>query len=224
MKFAQQWRAQIAVLPQQLQLGCLDYKRYKKLTSSMLSTTATTTTTATSVLTLSCTGHSTVRAMLNELKQDVRRVHAAFVASPPQEDQHALYAFAKLNSTCLRKICKRLSKRMATPLFWAWFQHVQAQRKYAFMSPMHQAACAVKCGQVPRECPICLDDDVVGRQALVLRCGHVLCCECALGMLGVSKKRGTFYNLVAYGAYMQRAAARCPVCRDAEAFHEYLRQ
>ena len=204
MKFATVWKTKLEDLPPFLKSTCIDYKKYKKLTKIQH-------------------GHAP-EFFHNLLNADIKLVDNVFKAlkrgscAAVKTDTKTLLEYAILNSRCLYKSCKRIDKRLGISDFKSWYSFLLTQKEHKFLSRQTQAWLRLKTAnqQHTEECPVCLEqvDDM-----LVLQCGHILCVECTLNMLGVAQSKGTLHNRIAFGNY--NLQPKCPVCRDAHAFVKY---
>lgn len=259
MKFGLHWKARLYTLPAEFHDSCLDYKKYKRLTKSPL------TTDINKVLqSLTCDAMQTDMIFkMYRLKRTHKWIPCCITSAPnsaafsiglqqphsnPQMSQsntssktsntlskasQELLDFASLNTQCLYKICKRLDKRLKTNTFLAWLGDARKARMFAFTNHMHHICMQIENKRPPslQECPICLDPLLNNTTStstranqhtfFVLACGHVVCRDCVMSMLGVATTRGTTYNKIAYGCHLRPHASRCPICRDSHAFSQY---
>lgn len=216
MKFAVSWKLRYNSLPFEFQKGCLDYKKFKKLSK-----------------------HVEPVEIQKELLRDAlytdqffKRViktsnKASFACSfvghliCEYTSQHVL-EFLALNKLCAYKICKRLDKRLTTEgRFLSWYEQMCLQTDYAFLSRLYNVYLTNEFAQhkQPLDCPICLEanDD----QYIVTSCGHAMCTRCALKFLNVDNLNGTLHNKIAYGVYNEQKVITCPLCRNRQPFKKY---
>ena len=213
MKFAHRWPSEIAGLPPDLRAACIDYRGWKKRIKR---------------------GDIEVVAAL---ERECGRVDAAFIAAlaalrprclgcfhslPAQGGRGArttdLLRFARANSLCVYKVCKRADKRTkgTGPGCRGWLVGVRKERRFRFMGGPELATLELELDEESAKdegwvCPICTEG---GKGALVLRCGHALCVDCALRHAGVRHLRGQLHNVFANA----KRDGSCPFCRFPRAF------
>ena len=214
MKFGHVWCDEVKSIPESLRDICLSYKKYKKIKVGR-------------------------EGILEELQKDVRRVDKVFRwlvnggmrgnilgcrCDFLKVDVGDIIKFADLNAVCLRKICKRLDKRLGGGgVFTGWWREGLREFQWLFANGKVIKSMKLKMGGEGSvvECPVCLEEVAKGGERFVMHCGHVVCRECAVDMVGAHGLRGTLANVIAYGLYEKKGVTTCPLCRDAMAFRDW---
>lgn len=224
MKFGIHWKYRLSNMPKELHDSCLDYKKYKRATKTPSL--------------IEC------QTILNLLMKDAQQTDFVFkqyrlqrqyawaiqffcmssAIVKPLKSSPELLDFAYLNTQCLFKICKRLDKRLHTNTFLKWLGDARKNRLFTFTNHMQHICMQIESQHPPslQECPICLESlcpSPKNSTIIVLACGHVVCKDCIMSLLGVASSKGTTYNRIAYGCHLK--ASRCPICRDSYAFTKY---
>lgn len=222
MKYCQYWKGEVALLPSVLRDHVISYKSYKKIMKRCES----------------------VKEFVDLLWRDAQNTDAFFksVAVGGKKNKSAIckcmgapdivcaatdvYKYAQLNSTTLYKICKKASKKMHDQCPMEWLIQMQNERRLAFVNGLLRKQVelvAKEKNEDDMQCPVCLEggEDGATPTMLILNCGHLVCCECVKGILGVAKAKGTLYNLIAHGLHNINRGASCPLCRDPKAFIRY---
>ena len=118
-----------------------------------------------------------------------------------------------LNRQTVYKVCKKLQRHLHVPAM-QWYTASMSNHVYKFMGSGELTEAMIKCGE-ELICPVCIEKihkcETSIKNVLALRCGHVICTDCALHMWGVHNSNGTMYNLLAFA---NAHGARCPVCRE----------
>lgn len=210
-------------LPPMMQDACLDYKKYKKL-SKQNSTNDSSRIKNALVGDVNAVEHI-FRMHTKDQKSTFCFRSCIFTLIPftSHENSHLtlIYEYARLNTKCLYKICKRLDKRLGINTFMSWYEHVKMKRLYTFSNRYNHVCLSIDAAAfTPDECPICFESQS-DKPYFVLACGHIVCQQCTFSLLGVSTAKGTTHNRIAYGCYTKPTASKCPICRDSSAFLEY---
>lgn len=121
-----------------------------------------------------------------------------------------LYAFAQINATCLRKVCKRLDKRIFRDnTACTWFTQNRHELSFCSGAKYTKLTLDVLGIQDDDTCPICLDKV---SELAIMKCGHFVCMNCFMNMYNVKNKKGTLHNIVRAQDYVQPNT--CPMCRQ----------
>ena len=193
MKFAKEWKTRVSGFGELFRKSAIDYKTWKKVRHD----------------------DGTLREQLDLQCQVAdacfERLAKAALRNRRATHVQAALDFASLNRTCMTKLCKRFEKRGISPGIRQW---IAARRhQYAFFGGRHIAAiqlCTTDAGM----CPICFEDGLgTERECIILHCGHVLCTNCILNMIGYAALRGTTLNLIAHAQYHAIGLRACPLCR-----------
>lgn len=244
MKFGKEWKVASmdlwndTSLPSALRDVCIDYRAWKKKTSS--SSSPSTTRMLLEALDLQVAAldkaySREVKSMSVNKSAMINRLSACFQGRDDTDVARwcRLHAYAALNRKAVYKIAKRIDKHCRSESAETAIRWYRAQKStrdgYGVMANDHTWKLLLLRSRQPEAeeaCPVCLEDTYEKR--VILRCGHVICKECVLDMVGGRGKRGTFHNLVnayMYGGSRDGAAAvggrRCPMCRCEEAFSKF---
>jgi hypothetical protein len=233
------WRTCAKRMPDHLVDACLDYKKWKRLSSSKHMLQA-------------FEHRDDFRDLLrDELLSDCAQVDAKLARYMPvresgvvsfvtqlirnlgsfwcvekTEDDHVgtdvLFAFVQLNKETLYKICKRLDRVYAAKGM-CFLKEVHGVYKFIFQGGMMYTRLQLELGQHTTECPICLTTIEEAReesgdkwQLFVLDCGHIMCMDCFRATYKIKGMRGTLFNLLDVSAYRARkegVVLSCPMCR-----------
>lgn len=197
MKYGQYWKQEVKNLPEGLQTHIINYKAYKKLIKKEIN----------------------ISDLTDMLMKDAMYADKCFKKSPKFT---GLYKFAELNSTSLYKICKKAQKKLNDENAIKWLQNVQNQRLFSFVNGIKKTELVIQqCTDCTRECPVCFEREDA---TIIMHCGHTLCVGCVKDMLKVRNTKGTIYNVIAHGLYVNMrgvGTACCPLCRDRMAFVDY---
>lgn len=231
MKFGKYWKSEVLKLPIDIQSKCISYKDWKEKSSSLRNADSVCVNQALNNLKVQVfntdksfkwllTRDETFLASLIELfvpccgKLNMEKIY---------ESHKWAYHYARLNTVCLSKICKRVDKISRTKLFSSWLIKVKEEHKYSFLGGKDVTILEMKYGTSDhreQECPICLDD--ICKYRIVLNCGHVLCMTCVKRMLKVphasNKFNETDYFLMQYSQQSHAKDIVCPCCRCENAF------
>lgn len=205
MKFKRTWEKELTALPFSLRIECIDYKAWKKRIKNK---------------------QVDVEDLLTLLKNDMNRIEYIFKKTVRNSEKcivpilgcycsmcfeyNSIYAFIKLNKTCVYKIAKKCDKHRGTKLM-SWY-NIQ-KKDYSFCGGYRYTYVEAHVnGDVLQECPICLEEQ---HMEVILDCGHCICKDCAKGLFGIQKdEHGTFTNLVNYALYTKHIKPpKCPICR-----------
>lgn len=200
MKYAKQWKQDIARVPTVLQDTCLSYKVWKKR----------------------CKQVQDMHEAMALLQEECQRVDACFCAQYQRWrnttswrcwilrkplTEHELAWYAALNATTLYKVCKRMAKCYETKDPMEWLVRTRAAHVYAFLGgPSRQHLELTIDGKHP-ECPLCMEPPCKERPLMIYGCGHLACRTCWLRYAGVEHLRGLWCHVMAYAPKQE-----CPVC------------
>ena len=194
MKYGQYWKQEVKNLPEGLSKNIINYKAYKKLIKK----------------------NTSVCMLMDTLMKDAMKADHCFKMTTKCA---GLYKFAELNSTSLYKICKKAQKKTKDDKALKWLQRVHNQRLFSFVSGIKKTELVIQqSADCVRECPVCFDEV---DSTIIMHCGHTLCLGCVKDMLKVKNTKGTIYNVIAHGLYVNVRGASCPLCRDGKAFVDY---
>ena len=221
MKFGHIWKSKVHQMPEMLAGACIQYKSYKK----MLKKTA------------------NPQQILNRILDDAQRVDMVFnrhfntrsdkkrilkcfmpcysinVSESTGVNDGDLLEFARLNTLCLTKLCKKADKILRQQIFKEWLVDAKQRHIWRFLDGKVITMLEIRVGEKNiNECQICFEEK---NTVIIMKCGHSMCVECLLDMMGASKYNGTLHNIIAYGRYNNPLKSRCPFCRDQMALHDY---
>lgn len=192
MKFGHTWKKEIETLNPKLAQACIDYKRLKKILKKQ-----------------------GVSRCISELDKDALKVNHImriwlnnitrrwrWCCAKSDYNDKDIYDFIILNKLSAKKIIKKIKKKGG----------VEHDKIYDFMRSDAFIKLIIKVNDTTiGECPICLEEGFT--DAVITRCGHIICLDCVLKYIGVWNKIGTIGNLL-YNARM----SCCPLCRQTGAF------
>jgi hypothetical protein len=213
MKFAQEWKQVSGLLPPALHKHCIDYKAWKKYSKREV--------------------HD-MRIIMSILQQQLQDVNATFekyydrcyhrsscTLFSKRFEKQEVYTFATMNAKCLYKVCKRIDKKYGMQDFMRWYVKERASHTISILgghklTRLELDVLPAQKQTISCSCPICLDESP--KKLMILECGHTMCADCALDIMGVRDFKGELHNLVAYGRIVMKCNTACPICRHTKAF------
>lgn len=143
-----------------------------------------------------------LHARVHEIDRVFARCFARVLRpSADAADARGLLAMAETNLVRLREILRRHRPDADV-----------AALGLEFCDPARLAWLRIRGAGRADECPVCLE---APGTAVILRCGHCVCLDCAKGLHGAAGLNGTLFNVVEHAAAAagRRVRSRCPVCR-----------
>jgi hypothetical protein len=150
MKFGSFWKQHVELLPDDLRIVCLSYKKWKKLAKGDHEIDVRN-------LEKECEVTSNTLCELVKLVNTQKSTLSMCISHERKIDPHELFMFADLNKTCLYKICKRIDKRLNTTTYKEWYKKHYSSYKFNYglyytRLMLHDEKTKIE------ECPICLED------------------------------------------------------------------
>lgn len=209
MKFGKYWKDAINGLPQWYQSKSISYKEWKKLSKKTQDT----------------------KHLFSKFRLDIKKVDNAFeylanrgwsvfdcclpsVLADDNLEKNTI-AFAHINATAVRKLCKKLDKQHGCYMFSKWLSDCKDRHQYAFLGGMSLTVLEIKNHTNPKlECPVCWE---CTNSNVVMHCGHVVCLDCTKCILGCKSARQHWEIMSAKNRNASRVS--CPVCRHPFAYY-----
>lgn len=212
MKFLNNWKSEVALLPEYLQSYVIVYKKWKKMSKFV----------------------DNNEEIINRLNNEVIYINKVFLHyvkklykpnyiscfSSHKENVNDLYKFAILNKLTLYKICKRLDKRSKSHIFKSWLN--DNYNNFQFNRGVYLTRLYLDNQNLDHtndECPICFDKVTNDKPFIILSCGHFICLDCILQMFNGDKHRALLYIIFHLDEYKKKTC--CPVCKLAYPLHNF---
>lgn len=203
MKFAREWKQRYYSLDKGLRKYCLNYKSWKKKCKTL------------SIETLKADLECEFTRINKVFKASVERIE--FVKYLPCYSDYvdsrikSLYELGELNKKCLYKICKRIDKRKSSNIMLSWYRSLHSNYIQVWLT-LHKEA--------KEPCPICFEECY--KKTVIMKCGHYICHDCVMGMIGAKHIKGTTHNLISNYLYYHGNRLTCPLCRNEDAFQKFM--